>query len=155
MKKEKKILITACIVALVFVILQKRRAFQSLSLTPGLPRNFRIQGINEIFFELPIRAFNASDGTLNIGSIDLLIWVENQNIGQAYFSSSQKILPYGPSELRTIVRTSFTSLAAAIPGFANGLKDQVLDIRLKGRLNVEGFYVNVDIPVSFNLPRLR
>ena len=152
---NKKILIIAAIAALVFIILQKKRAFDSLEMSPGIPGNFRIDGFNTIYFDLPINCFNASDGSLNIGSIDMNVYVENQNIGRAFYTVSQKILSRGQSELRTNVRTSFTNLAAAIPGFANGLKDHVLDLRLRGRLNVEGFYVNVDIPVSFNLPKLR
>ena len=152
---NRKILITAAILGLVLIILQKKRAFDSLQLSPGFPGNFRIDGVNTIYFDLPINAFNASDGTLNIGSIDLFVWVENQNIGRAFYTQSQRILSRGPSQLRTIVQTSFTNLAAAIPGFANGIKDHVLDIRLKGRLNVEGFYVNIDLPVGLTIPKLR
>jgi hypothetical protein len=152
--KNKEIII-AGLVALVFVILNKKRAFDSLELRPAFPRNFKLDGITNLTFDLPINAFNASTGTLNIGNVDLYVYIEKQYIGRAWYPSNQKILPSGASQLMTYVRASLVDIAAAVPNFANGLHDQVLSINLKGRLNVEGIYVNVDIPVNFNLPKLK
>jgi hypothetical protein len=152
---KKKTLVIIAIVALLLLFLSKKRAFDSLDLKPAIPRNFTLIGLTQLEFDMPFTAFNGSDGTLNIGGIDLRVFAENQYIGRAFSPDNQKILPYGQSILTSRVIVSLIDLASALPGFLGGLQDQVVDLNMKGRLNVEGFFVNVDIPVRINIPQFK
>lgn len=154
-KKVNKTLIFAGIVGLVFLILQKKRAFDSMDLRPTFPRNFKFQAPTNLKFDLPFTAFNASNGSLNLGSVDLRIYAENQFIGRAYSLYPQTIFPAGQSILNTQVIVSLTDIAVAVPGFLNGIQDQAVNWDMRGTLNVEGFYINVDIPLKFNLPKFQ
>lgn len=149
--KNKNIIIAA-IVFLVFVIMSKKRAFDSMELKPSFPRNLKLSGTT-LTFDLPFTAFNGSNGTLNLGGIDLRIYAENKYIGRAFASGNQQVLPFGQSVLYTKVFISLIDLAAAMPGFLNGVQDQAVDFLFRGVINVEGIYANVDIPFAFNLPK--
>lgn len=148
-------LIIAGIVTLVFIILSKKRALDSMELKPGFPRKFQFIPLANVQFELPITAFNGSSGTLNIGSIDLRVYAENQYVGRAWTGANQKIYPNGQSELLTTVLVNLFDMASAIPGFLEGIKDQTVTLRFTGNLNIEGFYKDVNIPVTFNLPKIK
>lgn len=151
--KNKEIVIIG-IAALVLLFLNKKRALDSMELRPAFPQNFRFNGTN-LVFDLPINAFNGSNGTLNIGGIDLRVYAENQFIGRAFASHNQQILPFGQSRLTTQVMVYLIDLAAAVPGFLGGVQDQAVNFLFQGTLNVEGFYVPVNIPLAFNLPKFR
>ncbi|MEO6285826.1 MAG: hypothetical protein ABIN80_28630 [Dyadobacter sp.] len=151
--KKNQLLIIA-IVALVMIFLNKKRALDSMELRPTFPRNFKLNGISNLSFDLPFNAFNGSNGTLNIGGIDLRIYAEKRVIGRAFASGNQQILPFGQSVLNSQVFINLVDLAAAIPGIAAGLHDQAVDFLFRGTLNVEGFYVNQEFPLRFNLPKL-
>jgi hypothetical protein len=158
MAAEKKVnytLVIAAIVVLVFVILQKKRAFDSMDLRPTFPRDFVFQAPTNISFILPFTAFNVSNGSLNLGSVDLRIFAEGQYIGRAYAMFPQTVFPMGQSVLNTRVIVSLIDIAAAVPGFLAGVQDQAVNWQMKGTINVEGFYLNIDIPLKFNLPKLR
>ncbi|KAA0992767.1 hypothetical protein [Dyadobacter aurulentus] len=152
MKKELLIVI---IVGVLLIFLNKRRALQSMELRPAFPRNFRLNGISNLSFDLPFTAFNGSNGTLNIGGIDLRVYAEGQYIGRAFAAYNQQILPFGQSMLSTQVFVNLIDMASAIPGFLGGVQDQAVNMLFRGTLNVEGFYVPVEIPIAFNLPKFK
>jgi len=152
MKKEILIIIIA---GLIMLFLNKKRALDSMELRPAFPRNFKLSGFSNLSFELPFNAFNGSNGTLNIGGIDLRVYAEGQYIGRAYESINQKILPFGQSVLTSQVLINLVDLAAAMPGFVNGIHDQAVDFLFRGTLNVEGFYIPIEVPLSFNLPKFK
>jgi hypothetical protein len=152
--KNREIIIIA-IIGLVVLFFNKKRAFDSMELRPSFPRNFRLSGFSNLSFELPFTAFNGSNGTLNIGGIDLRVYAEGRYIGRAFASGNQRILPFGQSILTTNVLINLVDLATAMPGFIDGVRDQAVDFLFRGVLNVEGFYVNVEIPLAFNLPKFR
>jgi len=150
--KNREILIIA-VVALVILFLNKKRALDSLDLRPSLPRNFQLSGLGNLTFELPFTAFNGSNGTLNIGAIDLRVYAENRYLGRAFAAFNQKILPFGQSILSTQVMMNLVDMAAAIPGFVQGAHDQAVSFLFRGTLNVEGFYIPIELPLNFNLPK--
>ena len=152
--KNKNILLLA-IAAAVFWISGKYRAFKSTEFGVGLPRAFRYQAPTTITFELPVTAFNGSATGLNVGGIDFRVFAENQYIGRALSVTPQQVLPGGQSVLSTQVVLNLIDMVAAIPGFAQGVKDQAVSLRFRGTINVEGFYANVDIPYTFNLPKFK
>lgn len=152
--KNRELLIIG-IVALVIVFLNKKRALDSMELRPSFPRDFEFNGFTNLSFELPFTAFNGSNGTLNIGAIDLRVYAENRFIGRAFSAFNQKILPFGQSILSTRVLVNLIDLAAAIPGFVDGAHDQAVSFLFRGTLNVEGLYVPIQLPLSFNLPKFR
>jgi hypothetical protein len=154
-KKVDTGLIIAVIVVLVLIVLQKKRAFESMDLRPTFPRNFQFQAPTNLVFDLPFTAFNASTGQLNLGSLDLRVFAEKQYIGRAFALYPQTVFPAGQSVLYTKVVVSLIDIAAAVPGFLQGVQDQAVDWEMKGTVNVEGFYVNLDIPLKFNLPKFR
>jgi hypothetical protein len=152
--KRRELLIIG-VVALLILFLNKKRALDSLDLRPALPRNFKFNGFTNLTFDLPFTAFNGSNGTLNIGAVDLRVYAENRYIGRAYAPFNQKILPFGQSILSTQVLVNLVDLAAAIPGFVDGAQDQAVSFLFRGTLNVEGFYVPIELPMNFNLPKFR
>lgn len=152
--KNRELLIVG-VIALAILFLNKKRALDSLDLRPSFPRNFQFNGITNLSFDLPFTAFNGSNGTLNIGGIDLRVYAENRFIGRAFSALNQKILPFGQSILSTQVLVNLVDLAAAIPGFVNGAHDQTVSMLFRGSLNVEGFYVPIDLSQTFNLPKFR
>ena len=152
--KNKNIVILA-IAAAVFWLMGKYRAFRSTEFGVGLPRSFKYNAPTTITFELPVTAFNGSATALNIGTIDLRVFAENQYIGRALSVNQQRVLPGGQSVLSTQVVLNLIDMVAAIPGFAQGVKDQAVSLRFRGTINVEGFYANVDIPYTFNLPKFK
>ena len=152
--KNKEIIIIV-VAALVLLFLNKRRALESLELRPAFPQNFKFNGLGNLTFDLPINAFNGSNGTLNLGGIDLRIYAENQFIGRAFSSVNQQVLPFGQSRLYSSVLVNLLDLASAVPGFLGGVQDQAVDFLFRGTLNVEGFYVNQEFPLRFNLPKFR
>jgi hypothetical protein len=155
MKNRNREILIIAIIALVILFLNKKRALDSLDLRPAFPRNFQFNGITNLTFELPFTAFNGSNGTLNIGAIDLRVYAENRYIGRAFSALNQKILPFGQSILSTQVLVNLVDLAAAIPGFVNGAHDQAVSMLFRGNLNVEGFYVPIELPMTFNLPKFK
>ena len=151
--KNRELLIIG-VVALVILFMNKKRALDSLELRPALPRNFKLNFTN-LTFDLPFTAFNGSNGTLNIGAVDLRVYAENRYLGRAYAPFNQKILPFGQSILSTQVLMNLVDMAAAIPGFVDGAHDQAVSFLFRGTLNVEGFYVPIELPMNFNLPKFR
>ena len=152
--KNRELLIIG-VIALAILFLNKKRALDSMELRPAFPRNFELNGITNLSFDLPFTAFNGSNGTLNIGGIDLRVYAENRYIGRAFSAINQKILPFGQSILSSRVLINLVDLAAAIPGFLDGAQDQVVSMLFRGNLNVEGFYVPIEVPMNFNLPKFR
>lgn len=155
MKNGNRQILIIAVVVLVILFLNKKRALDSLDLRPALPRNFSFNGFTNLTFDLPLTAFNGSNGTLNIGGIDLRVYAENRFIGRAFSAMNQKILPFGQSILSTQVLVNLVDLASAIPGFVDGIHDQAVSFLFRGTLNVEGFYVPINLPMNFNLPKFR
>lgn len=133
----------------------KYRAFRSTEFGVGLPRGFKYVAPTTVTFDLPVTAFNGSTTPLNVGGIDLRVFVENNYVGRAISTEAQRVLPGGQSVLTTKVVLNGLDLFAAVPGLVSGLKDYAVSFRFRGTVNVEGFYANVDIPYTFNLPKLK
>jgi hypothetical protein len=152
--KNKELLIVGAGAAALWAA-GKYRAFQSTEFGVGLPRGFQYQAPTTLTFDLPITAFNGSRTPLNIGSVDLRVAAEGQYLGRAFSATQQQVAAAGQSVLNTKVILNLIDMIAAIPGFAGGVKDQAVSLRFYGTINVEGFYANVDIPYTFNLPKFK
>jgi len=154
---KNKTLLYGALGAGAFWLMGKYRAFQSLELSAGLPRNFRLNNLTTLEFDLPLQAFNGSSTAVNVGGVDMRVFSTGKRyIGRAIAATPQRIGPGGITILTTRVFINVLDLASALPDFVNGVKDQTVEFSFSGNINVEGFYTNIDIPsFRFNLPKFR
>lgn len=154
MKKKNKSLLWIGLAGLVIWAMQKIRAFKSIDLQAGFPTQFRFESGGIINFTLPLTAFNASGTAVNLGGLDLRVYVENIFIGRAYIPQRYRINPVGTTIIPANVRVSIWDLASAIPGFVAGSQDRNVTFRYSGVATVEGVWAPVDFTHNFNLPKI-